>query len=212
MEIALAVAILSLMATLTWGSIARSFDTYEAVEAVDSRYHGVRVAMARMAKEISMAYLTSPQRSTGIERMSQTIFKSERASPFQVLHFTAFAHLVRRRDAKESDQCEISYFGEQDEEDPKIFHLMRREDPRIDSEPEEGGPIHIMLENIKDFRLRFYNGRDDDWVEEWDTTKSEFNGRLPELVEFTVVVTQDDRDETFITKARVNLTTELGPL
>src|SRR5687767_9263303 len=69
MEVALAVAILAVMATLTWGSIARSFDAYETVKGIDERYHNVRIAMNRMAKELSMAFVTSPRRDTGKERM-----------------------------------------------------------------------------------------------------------------------------------------------
>ena len=104
MEIALAVAILAVIATLTWGSLARSFDAYDTVTEIDGRYHNVRVAMNRMSKELSMAFLTSDRRhggmSLGQERMSQTIFKSESGSPFQMLHFTAFAHQAapRRRE------------------------------------------------------------------------------------------------------------------
>ncbi|CAN0569060.1 unnamed protein product, partial [Laminaria digitata] len=50
-EIALAVSILAVIATLTWGSVARSFDAYETVTDIDRRYHTVRVAMTRMAQE-----------------------------------------------------------------------------------------------------------------------------------------------------------------
>ena len=37
-EVALAIAILALVGTVTWGSIARSFDAYETVKDIDGRY------------------------------------------------------------------------------------------------------------------------------------------------------------------------------
>src|SRR5687767_11397860 len=92
MEIALAIAILAVIATLTWGSIARSFDAYETVTEIDRKYHNVRVAMNRMSKELSMSFLDSDRRHRGKERMWKTIFKSEGGSPLPKLHFTAFAH------------------------------------------------------------------------------------------------------------------------
>lgn len=213
MEVALAVGILVTIATLTWGSVARSFDAYEAVNDIDGRYHNVRVAMNRMAKELSMAFLTSDRRHKGKERVSKTLFKAEPGSPFPTLHFTAFAHDILRADAKESDQCEIGYFGAPDPDDRNKINLMRREDPRLDEEPDEGGRAYVMAEDIKDFKLRFFDPRADDWTDEWDTEDSEYSGRLPTIVEITLVVVNEfGEEQKFLTKTRINLTAELGTI
>src|SRR5262245_29180056 len=124
MEVALAVAILGVMATLTWGSIARTFDAYETVTGIDARYHNVRVAMNRMARELSMAFLTSKLRTKSDEVMWETIFKAEPSSPIAKLNFTAFGHQIMRADAKESDQAEIGYFGESDPDNRGQMNLM----------------------------------------------------------------------------------------
>ncbi|NJK88598.1 MAG: prepilin-type N-terminal cleavage/methylation domain-containing protein [Myxococcales bacterium] len=212
-EIALALSILALMATLTWGGIARSFDAYETVTDIDHRYHQVRVAMNRMAKEISMAFITNIRRERGRERIWETIFKAERGSDFYRIDFTAFAHDILRADAKESDQCEIGYYGAEDPENRGQMNLMRREDPRIDREPDEGGRAYVLAENIKSFKLRFWDDRQQDWAEEWDTEDGDFAGRLPSIVEIRMVTTDEDgKDLTFVTKTRINLTRELGTL
>ncbi len=214
-EISLAIAVLAIIATLTWGSMARAFDAYETVTDIDRRYHNIRVAMNRMSKELSMAFLTSVRRVNDRDREIrwQTLFKSESGSPFQVLHFTAFAHEILRADAKESDQCEIAYFGATDPDNPRQINLMRREDPRLDEEPDEGGRAFVLAENIKDFKLRFFDPKDDDWTDEWDTEDREFAGRLPSIVEITMV-TEDENgnDLKFVTKTRINLIQELGRL
>src|SRR5690242_9867711 len=114
MEVALAVAILAIMATLTYGSIARTLDAYETVTKIDERYHVVRLALNRMAKELSMSFLTSPLREKGKELMWKTIFKGEPSTPFAKLTFTSFSHQILLENAKESDQCEIGYFGAPD--------------------------------------------------------------------------------------------------
>lgn len=213
MEVALAVGILAIIATLTWGSVARSFDAYETVTNIDRRYHNVRVAMNRMAKELSMAFLTSQRRHKGPERVVVTHFRGESASPFYELHFTAFAHHMLRANAKEGDACEISYFGAPDPDEPNQLNLMRREDPRIDSEWDEGGRSYILAENVKQFSLRFWDERREEWSDEWDTEKSDFAGRLPQVVEITIITLDENGEELkFVTKARINLTRELGTI
>ena len=213
MEVALAVGILAIIATLTWGSIARSFDAYETVTTIDRNYHNVRVAMNRMAKELSSAFIASARRSKGQERRVVTNFRGAPASPFHELHFTAFAHDILRADAKEGDACEISYFGAPDPDKPNQMNLMRREDPRIDSEWDEGGRSYILAEDIKEFKLRFWDERREEWTDEWDTEKSDFAGRLPQIVEITMVILDENKQELkFVTKARINLTRELGTI
>lgn len=210
-EVGLAVAILAMMATLTWGSIQRTFDAYETVTEIDSRYHNVRVAMNRMAKELSMAFLTSPRRDKGKEHVWKTLFKAEPSTPFHKLDFTAFGHPIVRADAKECDQSEIGYYGARDEDDPKKMNLMRREDARIDRKPDEGGVSYVLAENVKEFKLRFFDAKDDDWTDTWDTDKSDQTGRLPSVVEITLVIEDEDgKDLKFVTKTRINLTRELG--
>jgi general secretion pathway protein J len=213
MEVALAVSILAIIATLTWGSIARSFDAYEAVTEIDRNYHNVRVAMNRMSKELSSAFIASARRSKGPERRVVTHFRGEAASPFHELHFTAFAHDILRADAKEGDSCEISYFGAPDPDKPNQVNLMRREDPRIDDEWDEGGRAYVLAEDVKEFKLRFWDERREEWTDEWDTEKSDLAGRLPPIVEITMVILDENGKELkFVTKARVNLTRELGTI
>lgn len=212
-EVSVAIGIIAIIGVLTWGSIARSFDAYETVQGIDDSYHNVRVAMNRMAKELSMAYLTAQRRHRGQERIVTQFFKYEDSSPLPELHFASFAHQVFLKDAKESDQAEISYFGENDPEESGIVNLMRREAPRVDADYDEGGRAYVLAEDVRDFELRFFDPRKDDWTDEWDTENAEFAGRLPTLVEIKLTVGDEDgEDMTFITKTRINLVTELGTL
>lgn len=209
-EIALALAILAIMGTLTWGSLGQSFDAYDAVTSIDQRYHSVGLAMNRMAHEISMAFLTQPSRDFGPEQMWKTVFKGKPGSHGYELHFTSFAHEVMREDAKESDQCEMAYFVDRDEDRREQHNLMRRVDPRLDQEPEEGGRPDILAEDIKDFKLRFFDPKDDDWTNEWDSEDPELLGRLPTIVEITLTIEDEDKKElSFVTKTRVRLPTAL---
>lgn len=215
MEVTLSVAVLAMMATLVWGSIARTFDAYETVTDIDRRYHGVRVAMNRMSKELSMAFLTSVRRNRDSqgELRQKTRFYAKPGSPFHEIHFSAFAHEILRADVKESDQAELAYMGERDPEDARKYNLVRREDPRLDEEPEEGGRIDVLAEGVKDFKLRFWDPRREDWTDEWDNESSDHAGRLPTVVEIKLVIEDENgEDLTFITKTRINLSVELGTI
>ncbi len=206
MEIALAVGIVAVMGSITWGSLSQSFDAYETVKDIDQRYHNVRVAMNRMSREISMAFITQPGRDFGQEQMWKTIFIGKSGSDFSELQFTSFAHEVMREDAKESDQCEIGYTVERDEEDREKRNLVRRVDPRIDREPEKGGPVAVLAEGIKKLKFRYFDPKDDDWTDEWSTERPETLNRLPTIVEITLVVEDENgKDLSFVTKTRINM-------
>ena len=214
-EVAMAVGILAVMGTLTWGSVARSFDAYETVTDIDRRYHNVRVAMNRMATELSMAFLTADQRHRNerIGRKWITHFKSDPKGDFHEVHFVSFSHQILRRNAKESDQNEISYFGARDPDDPDAMNLMRRESSIIDLEWDEGGRAYPMAENITGFKLRLWNDQSQDWTDEWDTENTEFRGRLPSIVEITMTTKDENGKELkFVTKTRINLTKQLDPI
>ena len=203
-EIALAVAILAIMGTMTAGTIGRSFDAFEAVQAIDGKHHNVRVALNRMARDISLAFLTDQRAVDDEDKLWKTIFKGEPSGSIHKLSFTSLAHEVLREDAKESDQCEIGYFGESDPDDRGQQNIMRRDDPRLDSEPEEGGRAHILAEDVKSLEFRYWDSKQDDWTDEWDTEDTEFVGRLPRFVEIKIVIEDTDgKDATFTTKTRI---------
>jgi hypothetical protein len=90
---------------------------------------------------------------------------------------------------------------------------MRREAPRIDADWDEGGRAYVLAEDVKEFSLRFFDPRKDDWTDEWDTENAEFAGRLPTVVEIRMTVEDEaGEDLTFLTKTRINLSEELGTL
>ncbi len=214
-EVAMAVAIMAIIAVLTWGSISRSFDAYETVTDVDRRYHNVRVAMNRMSTELSMAFVTADQRHRNARtgRKWVTHFKSDPKGDFHEIHFVSFSHQILRSDAKESDQNEISYFGARDPDNADVMNLMRRESSIIDTEWEEGGRAYPLAENITSFKLRLWNDRRQEWSDEWDTENSEFRGRLPSIVEITMTTNDEDGKELkFVTKTRINLNRQLDPI
>ena len=84
---------------------------------IAEREHEVRLALERMAREISMAFL-SAHRDCDTPK-TKTIFKTSNSSIGTRLDFTSFSHLKLHADANESDQNELSYFVDRNPEDEK---------------------------------------------------------------------------------------------
>ena len=201
-ETLIAVAILGLIGTLSFGTFIGAVNSQERAQEVSDKYHQVRQAMLRMSREISQAFISEHRFCE--DPRTRTIFKGERASNGMRLDFTSFSHFKMRADANESDQNELSYFIDQDPEDDSIQSLMRREQSRIDDEPDEGGLIQVLAENVSELNFEFYDPKEDRWEDEWDSEDSELKGRLPLYVKIELKIPGvDDVDEMFVTKTRI---------
>jgi general secretion pathway protein J len=207
LEALIAVTVLGLIGMLTFGTFVRALDSKERATAITEHYHEVRQAMLRMSKEISMAFI-SVHRDCDDPR-TKTIFRSESSGMGQRLNFTSFSHHKMRADANESDQNELSYFVANDKKGTGTA-LMRREAHRIDEEPEEGGVERVLAQHVTDLEFTFYDPKNDRWEDSWDTTHSDYRGRLPMFVGIHMKVkTPQGKEESFYTKTRVFLTKTL---
>ena len=203
-ETLIGVAILGLIGTLSFGTFASAVHSQERAEAVSDKYHQIRQALLRMSREISQAFISEHRFCE--DPRTDTLFVGQRASNGMRLDFTSFSHFKIGADQNESDQNELSYFVDTDPEDPQKMSLMRREQMRIDEEPEEGGLIQVLAENIAEVNFEFYDPREDRWEDEWDTEDRELKGRLPLFVKIELVVpNKGGKDEKFVTKTRIYL-------
>jgi general secretion pathway protein J len=208
METMVAMGIFALISMLTYATFSRQVDARERAEEITGRYHQIRQAMQRMATEISMAYITAHRDCD--EKRTKTIFLGQRATNGMRLDFTSFSHVKMRADANESDQNELSYWVDRHPDDPSLQVLMRREQARIDDEPEEGGVEHILAEGVTELEFEFYDAREDEWEDEWDSSNLDQRRRLPMFVKIQLKALDHRGDEeTFVTKTRVFLQREI---
>ena len=208
-EAVVAVTILGMIGSLVFGSFGRALDGRDEAEVVSQHYHQVRQAMLRMARELQMAFI-SEHRDCDDPR-TRTLFRADSGSHGTRLDFTSFSHFKMNADANESDQNELSYYVGRDPDpepdaDPSQLVLIRREANRIDEEPDEGGIEQVLAHNIIELSFEFYDDKEDRWDDEWDTTHSDYKGRLPMFIAIHLKVRGlDGKDETFVTKTRTFL-------
>lgn len=205
MEVMVAVTILGMISTLIYSSFSRSLEIPEYLRNIQERYHKVRLAMDRMTSEISMAYL-SKHHNPAHEDSPKYIFRLINDVPGDRIDFTAFAHLKLRENVDESDQCEIGYFVEEDPENPEQYNLMRREQKRIDENPEWGGVKYVLAEDIVSFNVLIWNEFENEWTEEWDTSQIEQFDKLPRIVSLELTILDESGEEiSFYTKTQLML-------
>jgi len=193
-EVMVAVAILAMIMTMVYGAFSQTARNKRAVEDEADRYHVVRIAVERMRRELSMAFVSAQLNPNPNLQVVQTAFVATDRSGGDRIDFTSFSHRRLYRDAHESDQNELSYFVTSHPEDPGVDVLARREQNRIDDDPRSGGRVQIMVEDVRDFQLEFLDPQTLEWQTTWDTTQAAMQpNRLPAQVKILLTI-PDYRD------------------
>lgn len=170
LEVMIAVTVLAMIAVMTWSAISQTVRSKEIVSARLDRHHALTAALERMSRELSMAFISAQVNPTESLVHAQTCFIGRDRGRGDRIDFTSFSHQRLFADAHESDQNELSYFLTDDPENRGQMVLVRREQNRIDDDPQRGGRIEILVEDVTGFELEYLDPADQRWVTEWDTT------------------------------------------
>ncbi len=191
-EVMVAVALLTMIGAVVVGTLRNSLKARDMLAQNDGVQQSARVAMERVSRELRLAYLTS---STTAVNTYQTIFIAQDNDPVDELWFTTLSHRPMYKNTHECDQTEVTIWSEPDPENPNLQVLLHRESSRIDEEPDKGGVILPLAHGVKRFDLRFLNGLDGEWAEEWSTISTETPNRLPRAVKVVLVISAPDLEE-----------------
>jgi general secretion pathway protein J len=206
-EAMVAVAILAIVMTLVWGGFAQTAKNKQRAQERVDRAHVIRAAMERMTRELAAAYVSAQLNEDLSLNVMNTCFVGVDRGSRDRLDFTSFSHRRLYRDAHESDQNEISYFLARHPQRRETQVLARREQNRIDEDPQTGGRVEIMVEDVTELELEFLDPLSAEWVRTWDTENATAQpNRLPSQVKIRLTVTDDQRPGetiTFATRAEV---------
>ena len=204
LEVMIAVAITAVIGSMAAGVYQQVDRAASAARDQGERYAGARLALTRMSRELSMAFLSNHYDSARF-RDRPTLFKGESDQ----LLFSTMAHVRLAQDAKESDQAMVEYLVERDPVSGKDA-LFRREKVRIDDEPDRGGRKDLVATHVKGISLQYWDLKRKEWVREWSTRTPEKLNELPTRIRIALeIVLADGRTEKFTTQARVAITTPL---
>ncbi len=204
-EVMVAVAIVAMVTTMVAASFRQTIRTKNAVEAQAGRYRTVRIALDRISREISQAYLSQHEDTSQPER--RTMFVAKKRSDVDEVRFSFFGHQRLYQDANEADTAQVQYYGGRDPYDSRKTNLLRRETRRLQNLKieEQNNEVAIACDDVVRFKLDFYDAREKVWREDWNTTTADGQpDRLPSKIRITLTV-QDERGQEvpFQTQVRV---------
>jgi general secretion pathway protein J len=206
-EAMIAIAIMGIVASMVWTAFSQTSRTKARVEEDLDRMHVIQMALERMARELSMAYVSTHRPASPALLTVHTAFIGHDHGGRDRVDFTSFSHQRLYRNAHESDQNELSYFVTRDPEDSHRQVLARREQNRIDDDPTRGGQVEIMVRDIESFELEYLDPTSKEWVRSWDTTQGTGQvNRLPSQVRIRLEVAHlRDRNRTYTYGTRASL-------
>ena len=199
------VAVLAMAVVMVFSTMKSTFRTKSSIEANAGRYRTVRLALERMSREISMAYVSQDEDTSQPER--RTFFQGKRHTEFDEIRFSYFGHQRLYQDGRESDTAQVLYWGQHDRDDPHKTNLLRRETRRLTNlKPEDAaGETDIICDDVVKLRLDYWDARDKIWREEWVTTTADGQpDRLPSRVRIVLTVHDERGKEVpFETETRI---------
>jgi type II secretory pathway component PulJ len=205
MEVMIAIAIMVVMMTIAWRTIASTSEARNGYEHYEERNHELRMAMGRMVGDFESAYLSHNEDINAAHPRTMMIVKATGKIPD--VRFSTLNHRVLWSDANECDETVIQYLAHSNPDHPGQTDLVRREQRRLSNEvpEEEPADYDVLVRDIESLKIELWNWRNLEWQDTWDTTQSDGQrGQLPLRVRITITVKgYDDRDIKLVTEARV---------
>jgi prepilin-type N-terminal cleavage/methylation domain-containing protein len=204
-EVMIASAVLVMMMTLAWRTIANTSDAKRYTGLYQERNHELRMALGRITADFEAAYLSKNEDTSATHPRTLLVAKS--GSKVPEIHFSTLGHRVLWADANESEQTIISYMAHDSKEVPGQTDLLRSERRRPSNLPPEEEPAEydVLVRDIGKLELEFWNWKNLEWQDSWDTTQSDGQkGWLPSRVRITITVkTPEGTDIKLTTQARI---------
>lgn len=146
-----------------------------------------RAALNTIATALANAHRPAADNKPLLEGIDDSIGDS----PADRVRFFTMSHRTVRPDQPESDLRQVE-FAVMESEDPDAAGamLMRRTDPTLNAEPDAGGVVERIAENVVGFDVRYHDGIE--WQDDWPTTREDW----PAAVRVRLTIVADPRRRT----------------
>jgi len=211
-ELLIAVSVLAMISVLIYSAFSGMRTSRDGIQRMGDRYREGRIALSRIARELSSAYISGHDPIDLSLKVQQTAFVATRGTPADRIDFNSFGYRRLDRDVHESDQAEISYFGSTDPDQNGVTDLARRVSPLLDLEPKTGGRVDVLATDIDLFDLQYLDPLSGNWVDTWDTTQSVTGqpARLPVQVRIVLVLNGGSRQGYDRGRSTIRLVTKVA--
>lgn len=197
-EIVIAAALLAMLGLALFTLLKTGLRSRETLITTSGRVHAGRLAIERMANEISMAYLSSHVNPTNAVVI--TNFDGQEHS----IAFDAFGNIPFLKDAKESDQRELSFYIADDEKTRKPA-LMRKVHNNLTNDLGRDGRVEVLCQNVKSLNFKYWDDDLKQWTEIWQTAGGAAARQfLPSRIQIELsILMNDDKERKFITEVEI---------
>jgi general secretion pathway protein J len=213
-ELMLSLGLLAMMMFLAWSTTKGTIDIKKGLEKTQVRNHEIRVAMSRMVRDISSAYLSGNENTSAQVDQRRTLFIGKSTGSIDELRFSSLAHEPMWANADESEQTLIQYLDESDPDKSGQTNLVRREQRRLSDENFKNEPAEydVLLHNVEKVRFEYWDWQQKDWKDRWDTTSADGErNRLPTRVRITIEFeSSGGKKRKFTTQARIMMQEQLN--
>jgi general secretion pathway protein J len=201
LEVVIAMTITAAIGIMTMGAFRQVDRAHEMARDQGDRYSGARLALSRLSREVSMAFI-SDHFDQARMRERPTLFVGREDD----LLFCTFAHERLARDVRESDQSVVQYTLDADPDHSGERALFRREKAHVDEEADRGGRKELVADHLTAFRIQYWDPKKGEWVREWSTRSVDHASELPTRLRFELELKlSDGRSEKLSTEARIAL-------
>jgi prepilin-type N-terminal cleavage/methylation domain-containing protein len=203
-EVMIASAVMVMMMTLAWRTISNTSETRRSSGTYQERNHELRLALGRVVADFEGAYISKNEDVNASHPRTMMIGKPGSRVP--EIRFSTMGHRVLWADANESEQTVVSYRAMDAKDRPGQVDWIRSERRRPSNQPPEEEPAEydVLARNIEKVEIEFWNWKDLEWQDTWDTTQSDGQrGWLPSRVKITITIKGADNDIKLSTQARI---------
>jgi general secretion pathway protein J len=186
LELLLAIAITAVIITIVNFAFFQSNKNIEAVRTQREAYQTVRIAMDRMIKDLTCAYIPSPLLRPAMTTEDISMYRFVGANDESDSTDKDTISITTTTDIGFSKVpggiCEVAYYLKLMENKKDVFTLMRREDPTPHYGPTNAGSEMELAEGVTGMNIVYIDDSNQE-VKEWDLSKKM---ALPKQVKVTL--------------------------
>lgn len=183
LEVIIGVALLAALGILLTTTVRESLKDKTRVERADEVIHSIRGGLGKMVGDLNQALLAN----NGLQGQNTSYFTGLKGDDDEI-HFSTFSHYHYVQDEHDTDQVFVGYSLKKN--DKGFYDLMRRESLRLGDKLEEGGTSFLLVDNVKELKIEYYDSGKTEWVKAWDTSQISSLGKLPMAVKITMTVVE----------------------
>jgi general secretion pathway protein J len=185
LEILMSVGILASISVFAITSLSNQLEMRNRLAIINESQHGLHTAMSRIFDDVRHAYVLT-KKDLVISGMSQNPVKPRLAGKAEAIWFSTHAIRSFARNSPQSNIGFVRYTVVTDPADSSKKQLLRAldQDFKESIERENVGNTQILVRDLKEFKVTYWNGQD--FTPEWDTDSSDTSGRLPKMVKIAM--------------------------